>query len=165
MIVIVALLYYATPNVKQPRLRWSSMGAFLAIVIWALLSAAFGFYVANFSSYDRVYGALAGVIVFLLWLWLTNLALLFGAELNAELERARRLQSGIPAEEALRLPPRDTSAIEKAEDREAKDKRRGERAPPWPLRPPPTQLTGLAHGWARPPAVSGKRDEGARRRA
>ena len=125
MIVIVALLYYATPNVKQPRLRWGSIGAFLAIVIWALLSAAFGFYVANFSSYDRVYGALAGVIVFLLWLWLTNLALLFGAELNAELERARRLQSGIQAEEGLRLPPRDTSAIEKAEDREAKDKRRG----------------------------------------
>ncbi len=125
VIVIVALLYYATPNVKQPRLRWGTMGAFLAIVIWALLSAAFGFYVANFSSYDRVYGALAGVIVFLLWLWLTNLALLFGAELNAELERARRLQSGIQAEEALRLPPRDTSAIEKAEDREAKDKRRG----------------------------------------
>jgi membrane protein len=125
VIAIVALLYYATPNLKQPTFRWVSIGAFLAIVIWALLSVAFGFYVANFSSYDRVYGALAGVIVFLLWLWLTNLALLLGAELNSELERARELQGGIPAEETLRLPPRDTSAIEKAEARVSEDLREG----------------------------------------
>ena len=79
-----------------------SPGAVLAIVVWALGSAAFGFYVANFSSYDKTYGALAGVVVFLLWLWLTNLALLFGAELDAELERGRELQSGIAAEEEIR---------------------------------------------------------------
>ena len=125
VVTIVGLLYYATPNVKQLRLRWVSVGAFLAIVVWALLSTAFGFYVANFSSYDRVYGALAGVIVFLLWLWLTNIALLLGAELNAELERARELQGGIPAEEALHLPPRDTTGIEKAEERQAEDEREG----------------------------------------
>jgi len=125
VIFIVALLYYATPNLKQPKFRWVSIGAFLAIVIWALLSVAFGFYVANFSSYSRVYGALAGVIVFLLWLWLTNLALLLGAELNAELERARELQSGFAAEETLRLTPRDTSGIEKAEARESDHMREG----------------------------------------
>ena len=90
VILIVALLYYATPNVKQPKFRWVSVGAVLAIVVWILVSAAFGFYVANFSSYDKTYGALGGVIVFLLWLWLTNLALLFGAELDSELERGPR---------------------------------------------------------------------------
>jgi len=125
VVVIVALLYYATPNVKQPKFRWVSLGAFLAIVVWALASVAFGLYVANFSSYDKTYGALGGVIVFLLWLWLTNLALLFGAELDSELERARELQSGVDAEETLRLPPRDTRNIKKAEAKEAEDIRRG----------------------------------------
>jgi membrane protein len=125
VVLIVALLYYATPNVKQPKFRWVSLGAFLAIVVWAALSVAFGLYVANFSSYDKTYGALGGVIVFLLWLWLTNLALLFGAELDSELERARELQSGVDAEETLRLPPRDTRNIEKARAKEAEDLRRG----------------------------------------
>jgi membrane protein len=122
---IVGLLYYATPNIRQPGLRWVSIGAIVAIAIWALLSVAFGFYVANFSSYGKVYGALAGVIVFLLWLWLTNLALLLGAELNAELERARELQSGLPAEEGLRLALRDTSGVDKAKERESHDLREG----------------------------------------
>ena len=125
VVLVVALLYYATPNVKQPKFRWVSLGAVLAIVTWALASAVFGFYVANFSSYDKTYGALAGVVVFLLWLWLTNLALLFGAELDAELERGRELQSGIAAEEDIQLPPRDTRNIEKAEQKEAEDVRRG----------------------------------------
>lgn len=125
VVLVVALLYYATPNVKQPRFRWVSVGAVLAIAIWALASAAFGFYVANFSSYDKTYGALAGVIVFLLWLWLTNLALLFGAELDAELERGRELVSGLPAEEEIQLPARDTRGIEKAAEKEREDVRRG----------------------------------------
>jgi membrane protein len=125
VVLIVALLYYATPNVKQPKFRWLSVGAVLAIVTWALLSAAFGFYVANFSSYDKTYGTLGGVIAFLLWLWLTNLALLFGAELDAELERGRELQSGIAAEEEIQLPPRDTRNIEKARKKELEDIRRG----------------------------------------
>lgn len=121
VVLIVAILYYATPNVKQPRFRWLSVGAVIAIVTWALASTAFGFYVANFASYDRTYGALAGVIVFLLWLWLTNLALLFGAEFDAETERARELQAGIAAEESIQLPPRDTTTIDKraAKDAEA----------------------------------------------
>ena len=108
VVLIVALLYYATPNVKQPKFRWISVGALVAIVVWVLASAAFGFYVANFSSYNKTYGSLAGVIVFLLWLWITNLALLFGAELDAELERGRELQAGVAAEETVQLPPRDT---------------------------------------------------------
>jgi membrane protein len=125
VVLIVALLYYFTPNIRQPKFRWVSVGAVLAIVVWALASAAFGFYVANFSSYDKTYGALAGVIVFLLWLWLTNLALLFGAELDAELERGRELQSGIAAEESVQLPARDTRNIEKAEEKERQDVEQG----------------------------------------
>jgi len=114
VVMIVALLYYATPNVKQPRFRWVSVGAVVAILTWVVASVAFGFYVANFSSYNRTYGSLAGVVVFLLWLWITNLALLFGAELDAELERGRELQAGMPAEEVIQLPARDTRKSEKA---------------------------------------------------
>ncbi len=113
VVLLVAVLYYATPNVRQPKFRWISVGAGLAILVWILASLAFGFYVANFSSYNKTYGSLAGVIVFLLWLWLTNLALLFGAEVDAEMERARQLQAGLPAEETLQLPPRDTRRSEK----------------------------------------------------
>jgi membrane protein len=125
VVFIVALLYYATPNVRQPKLRWISVGALVAILTWAVASAAFGFYVSHFSSYDKTYGALAGVIAFLLWLWLTNLALLFGAELDAELERGRELQSGIPAERSILLPPRDTHNIEKTRAKEEEDERQG----------------------------------------
>jgi len=112
VVVVVALLYHLTPNVKQPKFRWISIGALVAIVVWAIASAAFGFYVANFGSYGS-YGMLGTVIVFLLWLWITNLALLFGAELDAELERSRQLQGGIAAEETIQLPPRDTKASDK----------------------------------------------------
>jgi membrane protein len=125
VVVIVALLYYATPNVKQPKFRWISVGALVAIITWIVASALFGFYVANFSSYNKTYGSLAGVIVFLLWLWITNLALLFGAELDAELERGRELQAGLPAEEVIQLPARDTRNIEKAERKEREDIERG----------------------------------------
>jgi membrane protein len=121
VVVIVAVLYYATPNVQQPKFRWISIGAVFAIVTWIVASAAFAFYVASFSSYDKTYGSLAGAIVFLLWLWLTNLALLFGAELDAELERGRQLQAGIAAEETIRLPPRDTRNIDKAEKKHEED--------------------------------------------
>ena len=127
VVLIVALLYYATPNVKQPKFRWISVGAIVAIVVWVIASAAFGFYVANFSSYDKTYGSLAGVIAFLLWLWITNLALLFGAELDAELERGRQLQAGIAAEEELQLPPRDTRKSDKAAAKEQEDIERGRR--------------------------------------
>jgi membrane protein len=127
VVLMVALLYYATPNIRLPKFRWVSVGAVLAILTWIVVSAAFGLYVANFSSYDKTYGALAGVIAFLLWLWLTNLALLFGAELDSELERARELQSGIAAEEELQLPPRDTRNVDKAREKEAESRLRGRR--------------------------------------
>ncbi len=113
VVLLVAVLYYATPNVRQPKFRWISVGAGLALLVWILASLAFGLYVANFGSYNKTYGSLAGVIIFLLWLWLTNLALLFGAEVDAEMERARQLQAGLPAEETLQLPPRDTRRSEK----------------------------------------------------
>lgn len=125
VMLVVAILYWTTPNVQQPRFRWISAGAFLAIVVWVIASLGFGFYVANFGSYNATYGSLAGVVVFLLWLWITNIALLFGAELDAELERGRELQAGMPAEISIQLPARDTSGIEKAEAKSADDIREG----------------------------------------
>jgi membrane protein len=122
---IVALLYWATPNIQQPRFRWISVGAAVAIVIWVLASVAFAFYVGTFGSYDKTYGSLAGVIVALLWLWITNIALLFGAEIDSELERGRELQAGIAAEEELQLPARDTRNIEKSREKELEDIERG----------------------------------------
>jgi membrane protein len=121
VVLVVGLLYYVTPNVQQPKFRWISVGAAVAILVWVLASVAFAFYVANFSSYNKTYGSLAGVIVTLLFLWITNLALLFGGELDAELERGRQLQAGIAAEEELQLPARDTRNIKKAHKKQAKD--------------------------------------------
>lgn len=118
VVLAVGMLYQATPNVRQPRFRWISFGALLAIALLVIASAGFALYVANFSNYDRTYGSLAGIIVFLLWLWISNSALLLGAEFNAELERARQLQAGIPAEERLRLPLRGTRSLHAAEDRD-----------------------------------------------
>jgi membrane protein len=125
VVLIVAILYYATPNVKQPKFRWLSVGAVVAILVWILASVAFAFYVATFGSYNKTYGSLAGAVIGLLWLWITNLALLFGAELDSELERGRQLQAGMAAEEELQLPARDTRGIEKAQKKEQKDLARG----------------------------------------
>lgn len=121
VVMVVAILYHATPNVRQPRFRWLSVGAVVAILTWALASVAFSFYVANFANYNQTYGSLAGVVVALLFLWITNLALLFGAELDAELERGRELEAGIAAESEIQLPARDTRNISKAAAKEEKD--------------------------------------------
>lgn len=121
VVLILAILYYAAPNAKQPKFRWISIGAVLALVILAIATLGFGLYVANFSNYDKTYGSLGGVIVFLLWLWIANLAILFGAEFDAELERGRQLQAGIAAEHDIQLPPRDTSKIDKARKKEDAD--------------------------------------------
>jgi len=91
----------------EPKFRWITAGGGIALVTWILASLAFGFYVANFGSYNKTYGAFGGVIVFLLWLWISNLELLFGAECDAELERERELKAGQPAEEEIQLPPRE----------------------------------------------------------
>jgi membrane protein len=121
VILAIAILYYATPNAKQPKFRWISLGAVVAIVVLVIVSAGFALYVANFANYDRTYGSFGGVIVFLLWLWLANCALLFGAEFDAELERGRELQAGIEAEEDIQLPPKDTRRSEKAAKKEQED--------------------------------------------
>lgn len=105
--VILAILYYAGPNVRQPGFRWVTPGGIVAVILWIVVSALFAFYVANFSSYNKTYGALASVIVFLVWLWLTNTAILFGAELNAELERGRQIEGGHPEDREPYLPLRD----------------------------------------------------------
>ncbi len=121
VVVVVGLLYYVTPNVQQPKFRWISVGAGVAILVWVVASVGFAFYVGNFGSYNKTYGSVAGVIVTLLFLWITNLALLFGGELDAELERGRQLQAGIAAEEELQLPARDTRGIRKARKKRDKD--------------------------------------------
>jgi membrane protein len=107
VIMIIAVLYYSTPNVKLRGFKWVAPGTAIAVVVWLLASAAFAFYVANFGSYDKTYGTLGGVVVMLMWLWITNLALLFGHELNAERERGHELAEGVPrAEREIQLEPR-----------------------------------------------------------
>jgi membrane protein len=103
-----ALLYWAAPNVKHPKFRWISPGGVVAVIGWVIASLAFAFYVANFGSYNKTYGALAGPIVFLVWLWISNIMVLLGAEFNAELERGRALEAGMPEEREPFVEPRDT---------------------------------------------------------
>src|SRR3954451_11758695 len=113
VITMFSILYYATPNVKQPGLKRITAAGILALVVWIVASVVFAFYVANFSSYNKTYGALAGVIAFLVWLWISNIAVLLGQELNAELERGRELEKGLPAEDEIQLEPRDTRKMKK----------------------------------------------------
>ncbi|MEV5439587.1 YihY/virulence factor BrkB family protein [Streptomyces sp. NPDC052682] len=107
---IIALLYWAAPNVKR-KFRWVSPGSLIAIVIWLIASAAFAFYVANFGSYNKTYGSMAAVIIFLIWMWISNIAILLGLEFNAELERARAIDSGHPPGEEPYVEPRDTRKL------------------------------------------------------
>ncbi|MCU1457252.1 MAG: ribonuclease [Actinomycetia bacterium] len=108
VLTMFGIIYYTAPNVRLPGFRWISPGAVLAVVVWLVASLLFGLYAANFSSYNATYGTLGGVIVFLVWLWLTNLALLLGAEFNAEIERSRELAEGqSDAADTIQLPPRD----------------------------------------------------------
>ena len=105
---MIAVLYYASPNVKLRGFRWVTPGSVVAIVVWVVASAAFAFYVANFGSYNKTYGTLGGLIVLLVWLWITNLAILFGHQLNAERERSVEIEEGVPrAEREIQLEPRD----------------------------------------------------------
>jgi membrane protein len=107
---LFALLYWASPNARQP-FRWITPGGILAVVVWVAASAAFALYVANFNSYNKTYGSLASVIIFLVWLWLSNTAILLGAELNAELERSRAIAAGHPPDEEPYMELRDTSKL------------------------------------------------------
>ncbi len=107
-ILMVDVLYYTTPNVKIRGFKWVTPGALVAIVVWAIASAMFAFYVSNFGSYDKTYGTLAGLVVLLLWFWITNLAILFGHQMNAERERSAEIEEGLPrAEKEIQLEPRD----------------------------------------------------------
>lgn len=124
-VFMIALLYYGTPNVRQPKFRWLSLGSAISLVILGLATLGFFFYVSNFSNYNKTYGAIGGVIVLLLWIWIGNLSLLFGVVFDAELERARQLQSGIAAESSIQLPPRDIKASEKQVAKEEKDVQEG----------------------------------------
>jgi membrane protein len=106
-ILMVDVLYYASPNVKLRGFKWVTPGSLVAIVVWAIASAAFAFYVANFGSYDKTYGTLGGLIALLVWFWISNLAILFGHELNAERERSAEIDEGQPrAEREIQLEPR-----------------------------------------------------------
>jgi membrane protein len=108
VILMISILYYAAPNVKLPGFRWVTPGSALAVVIWLIASALFAFYVANFGSYDKTYGTLGGLVALLVWMWISNLALLFGVELNVEQERSREVAEGMPrAEREIQLEPRD----------------------------------------------------------
>ena len=106
-VAIIDLLYYASPNAKLRGFRWVTPGAVMALVAWALASAAFAFYVANFGSYDKTYGTLGGLVALLVWFWISNLAILFGHQLNAERERSAEIDEGQPrAEREIQLEPR-----------------------------------------------------------
>jgi membrane protein len=114
VMLMLAILYWSAPNAKPAGFRWMSPGSVTAVAVWIIASAGFAFYVANFGSYDKTYGTLGGVIVFLVWMWITNIAVLLGAELNAETERAREIAAGVPgAEEEIQAPYRDVPKEER----------------------------------------------------
>lgn len=120
VIFVLAFLYYFAPNVKA-RFRWMSLGAAVALTVLLLASFAFWLYASNFADYDRLYGAFGGVIVFALWLWIANMAIIVGAVFDAEVERVRELQAGIPAERQVQVPLRDASRIAQAVRQDRKD--------------------------------------------
>ncbi|GII02814.1 YihY/virulence factor BrkB family protein [Planobispora takensis] len=115
VMLVLALLYWAAPNVSHPGFKWVTPGSVLAVVVWIIASLAFGFYVANFASYSKTYAALAGVVVFLIWLWITNIAVLLGVELDAELARARAIEEGLPPDQEPYVEPRDTRKMDEDE--------------------------------------------------
>lgn len=120
-IFVIALLYWAAPNVKRRNLRWFSVGAVAALLSWMIATVVFGSYALGFGSYERTYGVLGGAVAFLLWLWLSNLAMVFGAVLDTEVERARQLRAGIAAEDQVQLPLRDDRMIDKNSAQRAND--------------------------------------------
>ncbi|HST84667.1 MAG TPA: YihY/virulence factor BrkB family protein [Kineosporiaceae bacterium] len=123
MMVMVGILYWAAPNAKRG-FRWVTPGGVLGVLIWVIASALFAYYVANFASYNKTYGALAGVIIFLVWIWISNLAILLGAEFNAEIERARAETDGLPVGAEPYVTPRDTRKMDEDEKAEVEGSRR-----------------------------------------
>ena len=161
---ILGLLYYASPNARVTGIRWVTPGSLLALVLWVAASALFALYVANFGSYNKTYGTLGGAVTFLVWLWITNIAVLLGAELNAELERSREIEAGVAgAEEEIQLPPREEASVG-GESRRCPDLSRsggqdpGKRTRSWP------RIAARAHGVATRPRARGGRAHQARDR-
>ncbi len=109
--LLLAVLFWASPNARQAGIKWVSPGGLIAVLLVVLVSAVFAAYVANFSSYDKTYGSLAGVVIFLVWLWLSNIAVLLGAEINAELDHGKAIEEGLPAEAQPFAVPRDTRKL------------------------------------------------------
>jgi len=107
LLACFAVILYLGPNIDHPRWRFLSFGTVVSVVVWLLASGAFALYVSQFGSYNKAWGSLAAVIILLTWLWISGLALLFGAEINAEAERSRELRRGEPAEDELQAPTRD----------------------------------------------------------
>ena len=125
--VLLAVLFWASPNAKQPGIAWVSPGGVIAVVIWLLASVAFSLYVVTFASYNKTYGPMAGVVIFLVWMWLTNIAILFGLEVNAELARSRAIQEdGLPEQVEPFAEPRDTRTMND-EDKRTVDEARAQR--------------------------------------
>jgi membrane protein len=118
--LMLAVLYSLGPNVKHGGFKWVTPGAALAVVVWVIASALFAFYVANFSSYNKTYGSLAAVIVFLIWLWISNLAILLGVEFDAELEHERALREGLPDDAQMFARPKDTRKFDEDEAAESR---------------------------------------------
>ena len=125
-VLLIGMLYYFTPNVRQPKFRWISMGSLVALIVAAIAVAAFAFYVSNFSSYSATYGLIGSVIILLLGIWIVNNVLLLGAEIDAEVERGRELQGGIVAEESVQLPLRDEKGVQKLDKKQDKLVQEGE---------------------------------------
>ncbi|HEV7205471.1 MAG TPA: YihY/virulence factor BrkB family protein [Jatrophihabitans sp.] len=117
--LMFSLLYWACPNVKQPGFRWITPGGVIAVVVWLIASGLFAVYVSLSGSYNKTYGTLATVIVFLVWLWITNIAILLGAEFNAESERQRAIQAGVPEDLEPFAELRDTRKLDETEQRRA----------------------------------------------
>lgn len=115
--LLFAVLFWASPNAKQGGVKWVSPGGVIAVLIWLVVSGLFAVYVALFSSYNKTYGSLAGVVIFLVWLWLTNIAILLGAEVNAELDRSRAIAEGVPEDLEPFAEPRDTRAMDDIDKR------------------------------------------------
>jgi membrane protein len=113
--IMIALLYYVSPNLQQPRFRWITPGGLVAVAIWLLASGLFALYVSFAGSYNKTYGSLATVIVFLVWLWITNIAILFGAEFNAEMQRQRAIEGGLPEDVEPFADLRDTRKLDERE--------------------------------------------------
>ncbi|MCZ7436024.1 YihY/virulence factor BrkB family protein [Micromonospora sp. WMMC241] len=111
--LMFAILYWASPNARHGGFRWVSPGGVLAVVLWLVVSGLFALYVSNFGSYNKTYGAVAGVIIFLVWLWLSNIAILLGAEFDAELERSRAIAAGLPEDEEPYVELRDDRKLRK----------------------------------------------------